>query len=113
MGKKSESDCPTIEACPITSTLAARHMSDKENKYPACVSLDKMANGSHVEYCLNPSRLRDMQRFYLGIKRNAQKTYFIRKFEDLGRKPLHFNRAFGHPRTMSSSDCSSLASTLV
>jgi predicted P-loop ATPase/GTPase len=32
---------------------------------------------------LNLGRLRDMQTFYLGIKRNAQKIHFIRKFEDL------------------------------
>jgi predicted P-loop ATPase/GTPase len=32
---------------------------------------------------VNLSRLRDMQTFYLRIRRNAQKTSFIRKFEDL------------------------------
>jgi predicted P-loop ATPase/GTPase len=32
---------------------------------------------------VNLSRLRDMQTFYLRIKRNAQKTSFIRNFEDL------------------------------
>jgi predicted P-loop ATPase/GTPase len=32
---------------------------------------------------LNLSRLRDMQTFYLRIKKNAQKIHFIRKFEDL------------------------------
>ena len=32
---------------------------------------------------VNLARLRDMQTFYLRIKRNAQKTSFIRKFEDL------------------------------
>ena len=32
---------------------------------------------------MNFSRLRDMEAFYLRIKRNAEKTYFVRKFEDL------------------------------
>ena len=32
---------------------------------------------------VNLPRLRDMQTFYLRIKRNAQKTCFVRKFEDL------------------------------
>ena len=32
---------------------------------------------------VNLSRLRDMETFYLKIKRNAHKTYFIRKFEEL------------------------------
>jgi len=32
---------------------------------------------------MNLTRLRDMETFYLKIKRNAQKTYFVRKFEDL------------------------------
>ena len=32
---------------------------------------------------MNLSRLRDMEAFYLKIKRNAQKTHFIRKFEEL------------------------------
>ena len=32
---------------------------------------------------LNLGRLRDMQTFYLKIKRNAQKIHFIRKFEEL------------------------------
>jgi len=32
---------------------------------------------------VNLSRLRDMETFYLKIKRNAQKTSFIRKFEEL------------------------------
>jgi predicted P-loop ATPase/GTPase len=31
----------------------------------------------------NLSRLRDMETFYLKIKKNDQKTYFVRKFEDL------------------------------
>jgi len=32
---------------------------------------------------INLSRLRDMETFYLRIKKNAHKTYFVRKFEDL------------------------------
>jgi predicted P-loop ATPase/GTPase len=32
---------------------------------------------------LNLSRLRDMETFYLRIKKNAQKTYFVRNFEEL------------------------------
>jgi hypothetical protein len=39
--------------CSSTSTPATRHMSDKENEYPVCVSLGEVANGSHMEYCSN------------------------------------------------------------
>jgi len=40
-------------------------------------------NVYYLNGTLNLSRLRDMQTFYLKVKRNAQKTHFIRKFEDL------------------------------
>jgi len=40
-------------------------------------------NGYYSNGNVNLAHLRDMQVFYLGIKRNAQKTSFIRRFEDL------------------------------
>jgi len=40
-------------------------------------------NVYYLNGTLNLSRLREMQTFYLRIKRNAEKTHFIRKFEDL------------------------------
>ena len=40
-------------------------------------------NVYYLNGALNLSRLRDMQTFYVRIKRNAQKIHFIRKFEDL------------------------------
>jgi len=40
-------------------------------------------NVYYLNRTLNLSRLRDLQTFYLKIKRNAQKTHFIRKFEEL------------------------------
>jgi predicted P-loop ATPase/GTPase len=40
-------------------------------------------NVYYLNGTVNLPRLRDMQTFYLRIKRNAQKTCFVRKFEDL------------------------------
>jgi len=40
-------------------------------------------NVYYLNGSLNLNRLRDMQRFYLRIKRNAERTHFIRKFDEL------------------------------
>lgn len=40
-------------------------------------------NVYYLNGTLNLSRLRDMQTFYLRIKKDAQRTHFTRKFEDL------------------------------
>ena len=42
---------------------------------------------------VNLSHLRDMEQFYLRIKRNAHKTYFIRKFEELEEAYSNFEKA--------------------